>query len=83
MLYKYNATISIAISVFTTKDLEKDPEVKVPPSEIFRVPKPGTVTWDSAIPDHKALFEATMERLRQRASQRRLLAKPVFQDFDK
>lgn len=51
--------------------------------DTFRVPKPGTVDWENASSDHQNLFEQTMERLRQRLNQRRVLAKPVFQDFDK
>lgn len=69
--------------MFTQPNLEKDPEIRVPAQEIFRVPKPGTVDWNCATEDHRSLYDATMDRLRQRAEQRRVLAKPVFQDFDK
>ncbi|XP_060063466.1 uncharacterized protein LOC132543930 [Ylistrum balloti] len=70
-------------TVFTQPGLEKEPTYQVPPMEMFRVPKPGTIDWAYATEDHKELFESTMERLRQRINQRRVLAKPVFQDFDK
>ncbi|XP_053393487.1 uncharacterized protein LOC123564874 [Mercenaria mercenaria] len=70
-------------TVFTQPNLEKDPETRVPPQEIFRVPKPGTVNWENASEDHMSLYNATMDRLRQRTEQRRVLAKPVFQDFDR
>ncbi|KAL5019414.1 hypothetical protein ScPMuIL_005136 [Solemya velum] len=70
-------------SVFTQKNLEKMPTYKVPPSEMFRAPKPGTVDFSAASEDHVALVDSTMERLRQRVDQRRVLAKPVFQDFDR
>ena len=69
--------------VFTQPNLEKDPLTRVPPQEIFRVPKPGTVNWTNASDDHLSLYNATMDRLRQRTEQRRVLAKPVFQDFDR
>lgn len=69
-------------SVFTQPCLEKDPNFQVPPQEIFRVPKPGTVDWEQSTEDHQSIFEATMDRLRQRTNQRRVLTKPVFQDFD-
>ncbi|KAL4239473.1 hypothetical protein ACF0H5_000288 [Mactra antiquata] len=70
-------------TVFTQPNLEKDPEICVPPQEIFRAPKPGTMDWGYASDDHKSLYDATMDRLRQRSDQRRVLAKPVFQDFDR
>ncbi|XP_063445753.1 uncharacterized protein LOC134725669 [Mytilus trossulus] len=69
-------------TVFTQPCLEKDPNFQVPPQEIFRVPKPGTVDWEQSTEDHQSIFEATMDRLRQRTNQRRVLTKPVFQDFD-
>ncbi|WAQ95233.1 hypothetical protein MAR_027923, partial [Mya arenaria] len=64
-------------------NLEKVPDLQVPPQEIFRVPKPGTVDWNNASGDHMTLYGATMDRLKQRSDQRRVLAKPVFQDFDR
>lgn len=71
-------------SVFTQpQDLEKIPSHKVPPQEIYRVPKPGTMNWDFASDEHKNFLFEIMERLRQRANQRRVLPKPTFQDFDK
>lgn len=73
----------LLISVFTQPCLEKDPNYNVPPQEIFRVPKPGTVDWNQSSEDHRSIFDATMDRLRQRTNQRRVLTKPVFQDFDK
>lgn len=69
-------------TVFTQPNLEKDPNYQVPASEMFQVPKPGTIDWSNATEDHKSLLEITMDRLRQRIVQRRILAKPVFQDFD-
>lgn len=70
-------------SVFTQAGLEKEPTSAVPPQEIFRVPKPGTVDWKDADPNHIDLYEETMSRIRSRVEQRRILLKPVFQDFDK
>jgi len=69
--------------VFTQPNLEKVPEHKVPPSEIFRIPKPGTMDWTYASDEHKQLVDETLQRLRERADQRRVLLKPVFQDFDR
>ena len=70
-------------TVFTQPKLEKAPTYQVPRSEMFCVPKPGTVDWTNASEDHKSIVDSTLERLRQRMNQRRVLAKPVFQDFDK
>jgi len=70
-------------SVFTQKQLEKQPTHQVPPHELFLAPKPGSMDWVAASDDHKEFVDQIMERLRQRANQRRVLAKPVLQDFDR
>ncbi|KAL8564995.1 hypothetical protein ACOMHN_003371 [Nucella lapillus] len=70
-------------SVFTQAGLEQEPTSAVPPQEIYRVPKPGTVDWNEADNNHADLYEATMARIRSRVQQRRILLKPAFQDFDR
>lgn len=70
-------------SVFTQQQLEKHPTHVVHQQEVFLVPKPGTMDFDNASNDHQGFVEEIMERLRQRSNQRRVLAKPVFQDFDR
>jgi len=71
-------------SVFTQPELEKDPLKKVPPLETFVLPKEGAnIGWEHSSDNVKQWFEEAMVRMRSRAMQRRLLAKPVFQDFDK
>lgn len=70
-------------SVFTQPNLEKNPTYKVPPQEVFCTPKPGTMDWSNASKDHAALVDETMVRLKARVQQRRLLAKPTFDDFDR
>ena len=48
------------------------------------IPRLGAVDFSStASPAEKETLEAVMFRLRERANQRRVLAKPCFQDFDK
>ena len=47
------------------------------------MPKPGTMDWQNASEEHMAEVERIMQRLRQRANQRRVLLKPNFQDFDR
>ena len=69
--------------MFTQSGLETSPTAAVPPQEMFRVPKPGTIDWAEAEDCHKDLYEATMDRIRARVQQRRILLKPVFQDFDR
>lgn len=39
--------------------------------------------WRYASDEHKQLVDETLERLRERADQRRVLLKPTFQDFDR
>ncbi|XP_064617922.1 uncharacterized protein LOC135482031 [Liolophura sinensis] len=70
-------------SVFTQPGLEKNPTYQVPPSEMFRVPKPGTVDWSMASAEHEGMVERAMKRLKERTCQRHILVKPVFQDFDR
>ncbi|KAK7111168.1 uncharacterized protein [Littorina saxatilis] len=79
----YSRFVADVESVFTQPGLEKEPMAAVPPQEIFRVPKPGTIDWNEADEGHRELYEATMDRIRARVDQRRILLKPVFQDFDK
>lgn len=71
-------------SVFTKQNLEKNPTETVKPLESFTLPRLGSCTsWGSA-PDYvQQTFDEAMTRMHSRANQRRLLAKPVFQDFDK
>ncbi len=71
------------LAVFTYSNLEKNPGATVEHQDRYRVPKPGTLSWDDASPEHRAFVVSIMDRLRQRAEQRRVLAKPVFHDFDR
>lgn len=71
-------------SVFTQPNLEKDPTRTVPPFETFYLPKEGTFTnWESAPTEIQVPYEEAITRMQSRTCQRRLLAKPVFQDFDR
>jgi len=48
------------------------------------LPHLGAVDFSStASPGEKEMLEVVMFRLRERVNQRRVLAKPCFQDFDK
>ncbi|KAI8521606.1 hypothetical protein Bbelb_013600 [Branchiostoma belcheri] len=71
-------------SAFTQKGLEKTPTHAVPSTEVFQMSKPGTLHWEAQAPDDwKSVVDAAMHRMREKAAQRRLLSKPVFQDFDR
>jgi Ca2+-binding EF-hand superfamily protein len=70
-------------TVFTQPNLEKTPTYQVPASEVFLAPKSGTMNWDKAQDHHKEAVDNILERIRSRAEIRRVLMKPVFQDFDK
>ncbi|XP_067876442.1 uncharacterized protein [Heterodontus francisci] len=70
-------------SVFTLPELEKKPNVKVPPMESYQLPKVGSVDADILDSTERAQFEAVMCRLKERISHRHLLTYPVFKDFDK
>jgi hypothetical protein len=75
----------LCLAVFTLPELEKAPTTRVMPSEVYIVPKPGTLKWnrEQDTDPRDSDLELLLERLRQRVNQRRLLLKPVFQDFDK
>ena len=75
----YFLRICIFIIVFTKRGLEKLPTFAVPASETFLMEKPGA-SKDLEITE---LLDLCLHRLRERTKQRRLLAKPCFQDFDK
>ena len=83
MFHFFHQVRVLFFKVFTQPVLEKAPTYQVPQSEIFRVPKPGTVNWEGAGQDHVNLVGETMSRLQQKVNQRRILCKPCFQDFDR
>ena len=75
--------LCLVVAVFTQPGLEKDPTHQVPPSEMYLVPKPGTMQNEFATDEHHKLYNDTMTKWSDRVKQRRVLVKPVFQDFDK
>ena len=76
--------VSDVESVFTQAGLEKSPTHVVPPHETFLLPKEGALSnWGTVPSEIKDVFDEAMHRMRSRALQRRILAKPCFQDFDK
>ena len=55
------------------------------PSQGVPLPRVGAVDWSSGevTEEQKRTLEAAMYRLREQVAQRRVLAKPCFQDFDR
>lgn len=47
------------------------------------LPKPGTINMESASTDHQQVFQEAMKKLHDRVDHRRVLLKPIFQDFDR
>lgn len=71
-------------SVFTQPNLEKHPTLKVPPFETFHLPNEGCCTnWNGLSEEVRAQYDEALFRMFSRSQQRRLLAKPIFQDFDR
>ncbi|GCB74667.1 hypothetical protein scyTo_0003758 [Scyliorhinus torazame] len=70
-------------SVFTLPELEKKPNVNVPPLETYQLPKVGTVDADILDPTDRAQFESLICRLKERIIHRHLETYPVFRDFDR
>ena len=69
--------------MFTQRGLEKTPTAVLPAAETYHMPKPGTTQWDAVQTDKQKQFEQVMENMRLKTNQRRILAKPCFQDFDR
>eukprot|EP00795_Rhopilema_esculentum_P008232 gene8232-14169_t len=69
--------------VFTKRGLEKTPRYTVATSKEFVMQKPGTINWESTSAEKRQILDSAMSRMRETAKQRRVLAKPCFQDFDR
>lgn len=71
-------------SVFTIRNLEKNPNILVPNSEIFLMPPPGTVSWkDNENLNSTENYNVVIDQLREIVNQRRIDCWPPFKDFDK
>ncbi|KAL1506511.1 hypothetical protein ABEB36_005862 [Hypothenemus hampei] len=70
--------------VFTIKELEKTPSLKVPIKDaehnkyMFR-----GKDWQSVNTEHRSLCEDAVYKVKQKIIHRRILLKPMFKDFDK
>ncbi|XP_045460656.1 uncharacterized protein LOC123671052 [Harmonia axyridis] len=71
--------------VFTTKNLEKTPELEVnPPSqEVQLLQRKGTKAWHQVNTSRRNLCEDAVDKIKKRVLKRGLLLKPSFRDYDK
>jgi Ca2+-binding EF-hand superfamily protein len=70
-------------SVFTKLNLEAMPTHRVTHPDDFTMTRYGARDWKVMSDRDKEVLEDALMRIRERMSQRRELAKPCFQDFDK
>jgi len=69
-------------SVFTLPNLEYTPSTQVPPSSIYKVPKPGTMDWRFADKPQRDFTEKTLARLAAYVAERRALVRPFLKSLD-
>ncbi|KAF7382800.1 hypothetical protein HZH66_013202 [Vespula vulgaris] len=71
--------------VFTVKELEKLPNLKVvsPPKEIEELGKRGATDWQCEKKSIRELCEDTLQKVRHRVEERRILLKQFFKNYDK
>ncbi|KAG6799425.1 hypothetical protein HZU73_05159 [Apis mellifera caucasica] len=71
--------------VFTVKELEKLPNLKVesPPKEIEELNRKGTSDWQCQEKSKRDLCEETLLKIRYRVNERRILIKQFFKDYDR
>lgn len=70
-------------SVFTVKNLEKNPNLKVAPTDIFIMPPQGTAAWEDGNLENAQNYKSIISDLKQVVQQRRLDCWPPFKDYDK
>lgn len=69
-------------SVFTLHELEKNPNARVAPTDIFILPPPGTVAWDDEQLESAENYKTVIEKLKKVVNARRLDCWPPFKDYD-
>jgi len=68
--------------VFTDPGLERAPTKKI--TSLTLLPREGATVWEQTASDDQQLtLQRAMDRLAAQLDQRRLLARPYFQDFDR
>ena len=71
--------------VFTTKELEKYPclELDVPPLDVIELPRMGGKDWQKVNTVQRELCEEAVDKVKKRVTNRRIVLKPSFRDYDK
>lgn len=68
--------------MFTDPGLERAPTKKI--TSLTLLPREGATVWEQTASDDQQLtLQRAMDRLAAQLDQRRLLARPYFQDFDR
>ncbi len=75
--------LMLFVLVFTLQELEKDPNARVAPTNIFILPPPGTVAWDDDELISGENYKTVIENLKKVVNQRRVDCWPPFRDYDK
>ncbi len=70
-------------SVFTLQNLEKNPTVRVAPTNLFVVPAQGTVKWDEEKLESSEDYNKVISNMNELVKKRRIDCWPPFKDFDK
>lgn len=69
--------------MFTLTNLERQPDVRVPKTEIYEMPPPGTVDFRKASRYNEEDYNNVLTQWKRKIEQRRLDCWPPFKDFDK
>ncbi|KAG7211846.1 hypothetical protein KM043_011069 [Ampulex compressa] len=71
--------------VFTVKELEKLPNLKIetPPREIVNLQHKGQSDWQHEQKSIRDLCEDTLQKIKQRIEERRILLKQFFKNYDR
>ena len=68
--------------MFTVANLERNPTKRL--TSMTPLPHEGAMLWhDNATNEQKILLQQAVDKLSAQLGQRRLLARPYFQDFDR
>ena len=70
-------------SVFTVRNLEKNPNLFVAPQNIFVMPPAGTLNWKDEALTSSENYKVILDNLKDVVERRRLDCWPPFKDFDK